>query len=133
MSDVTDTDKVYSYLDMEAALCIYEWLIEDVLPLDSKHPNAKAWQTYCDSVGSTVLRYNTAAEYAPWVLRVYDAALEIDPYAWENYFYDWEIVPEIMSKVEFIPEPMMSSDYDAVARSVLTTIVLRRNDASTET
>lgn len=79
--------KVYTSLEMEAALCIWEWL--------NTQPPA-AWTEYREQHGTVCLRWECADVFAPWVLKVYDGVKAIDDDAWDFFSYDWEVIPMIM-------------------------------------
>ncbi|TIW53858.1 MAG: hypothetical protein E5V54_24155 [Mesorhizobium sp.] len=89
-----DVPLVYSALEMEAALCVWEWLNEiTVVPKRSKAD--PAWLKYRELVGSVELRHYSI-EIAKFVLPVYDLLPE-----WFRAIgsYDWEIVPAIVGQI----------------------------------
>ncbi|RWP44344.1 MAG: hypothetical protein EOR04_05325 [Mesorhizobium sp.] len=82
---------VYSHLEMEAALCVWEHLCEITVVGDQ--PASPAWMEYREIIGSVELRHESI-EIGKWVLQVYDLLPE-----WYRAIgaYDWEIIPAIVS------------------------------------
>lgn len=99
---------VYSHLEMEAALCVWEWLNEiTVVPKRGKAD--PTWLKYREDIGSVELRHYSI-EIAKFVLPVYDLLPE-----WFRAIgsYDWEIVPAIVGEItpgEAFPDAKKARD-----------------------
>ncbi|TPL66570.1 hypothetical protein [Mesorhizobium sp. B2-4-1] len=90
-----EISEAYSHLEMEAALCVWEWLNEiTVVPKRGKAD--KAWLEYREGVGSAELRHESIT-IGKFVLQVYELLPE-----WyrSSGAYDWEIVPAIVSTLK---------------------------------
>ncbi|RWM32587.1 MAG: hypothetical protein EOR77_21390 [Mesorhizobium sp.] len=87
-----DVPLIYSHVEVEAALCVWEHLCEITVCTDKPDP---AWNEYRESIGSVELRHESI-EIGKWVLQVYDLLPE-----WyrASGAYDWEIVPAIVGKL----------------------------------
>ena len=93
----------WSTLEMEAALCVWEWINE--VTLDDGKPD---WIEYRDGVGSVELRHESM-KIGQWVLKVYDL---LPKWVRESGSYDWEIVPAICSELtpgEAYPTPKVAA------------------------
>ena len=104
---MTEKD-TFTYLEVEAALCIWEW-INDVTLGDERYI-IQDWKDLRDSVGSLEMRHASAITYAPWLLKVYDicTADKRDPFSCMSY--DWEVVPLIMSRCLYEGLPALAAD-----------------------
>lgn len=68
---------VYSHLQMEAALCVWEWLNEiTVVPKRGKAN--QTWLKYREDIGSVELRHYSI-DIGLWALKVYDLLLICPP------------------------------------------------------
>lgn len=85
----------YTALEMEAALCIWEWINDHTTTEEA--PAYPALNDAREAHGTFALRSAVPA-LATWLLTVYDAALAGE---WDSHSYDWEIVPAIMGLVEW--------------------------------
>lgn len=86
-----DNDKTQFSLDhVEAALCAWEWMIEHHLRNNSN--------SGLDAVGTATLRL-WCAELGPYIDEVYKL---MDYDIRSDVPFDWEIVPRIMERIEFI-------------------------------
>ena len=119
------TDKTFTYLEVEAALCIWEW-INDVTLGDERYI-IKDWKDLRDSVGSLEMRHTSAITYAPWLLKVYDicTADKRDPFFCMSY--DWEVVPLIMQQCLKDGEPALAAEDLPEPVSVARAVVERLN------
>ncbi|MBO6755722.1 MAG: hypothetical protein JJ902_05315 [Roseibium sp.] len=86
--------ETYTYLEMEAALCVWEW-INDVTLLNS-HIKRDNWVEIRNAVGSAELRHQSI-ELGRWCLRVFDICTKDDRDIFSAHSYDWDIIPEIMN------------------------------------
>lgn len=85
-----ELSNLWSTLEMEAALCVWEWLCDITVNTDEPHP---AWQEYREGIGSAELRHESML-IGKFVLQVYN----LTPDWWrETGSYDWELVPAIVS------------------------------------
>lgn len=85
----------YTHLQVEAALCVWEYL-NDVTLLDLSREDPQ-WVELRESVGSVELRH-ASIEIGIWALKVYDACTERDPSFFDGLAYDWEIIPAIVDR-----------------------------------
>lgn len=85
--------ETYSTLEMEAALCVWEW-INDVT-LGTENQRNEAWSKLREETGSIELRHSSMA-LGKWCLSVYDICTEGDPDIFDGLSYDWEVIPAIM-------------------------------------
>lgn len=86
-----EIDEAYSHLEMEAALCVWEYLNEITL-----NRPVKAWVEYRNKVGSVELRHESI-EIGKWALKVYELLPE---WFCEGYAYDWEVIPAIVDQLQ---------------------------------
>jgi len=110
------TDRTFSFLEVEAALCIWEW-INDVTLLIPPDKTRQNWVELRKAVGSVELRYNSAMLYAPWLLSIYDICTKDNKEFFEQnelYSYDWDVVPKIMSYIDpsadSLPDPQKTAE-----------------------
>lgn len=82
----------FSYLEMEAAMCVWECLNDWTLDDNSKDDE---WIALRESVGSVELRHQ-CIELAQWCLQVYDICTSDNPDRFEGFAYDWEVIPSIL-------------------------------------
>ena len=99
-------DEAFSRLEMEAALCVWEYLCEITVCCNTPDPK---WFSYRNNVGSVELRHESM-EIGKWALKVYDLLPE-----WyrDGKAYDWEIIPDIVGQVTpgcNCPNPRFSAD-----------------------
>lgn len=85
----------YTHLEVEAALCVWEYL-NDVTLLDPSRQDPQ-WVALRESVGSVELRH-ASIEIGIWALKVYDLCTERDPSFFDGLAYDWEVVPAIVDR-----------------------------------
>jgi hypothetical protein len=91
----TEAAKTFSYLEMEAALCIWE-CIESWTGGDNPRED---WEKLRGEVGSASLR-SASIELAPWLLSVFDICTKADRDFFDGIAYDWEVVPMIMNHID---------------------------------
>lgn len=84
----------FTYLEMEAALCVWECLNDWTLP-DSHETARQDWIEVREGIGSAELRHQSIA-LGQWLLKVYDICVAGDPHIFESMSYDWEVVPMIL-------------------------------------
>lgn len=83
----------YDFLQMEAALCIWETLL-DQGRYNSNHP---AIERAFEQHGSVAMRM-ACIPLADFVLAAYDSVDDPDQ-TWDQWVYDWEIIPAFLSLV----------------------------------
>ncbi|EFO30117.1 hypothetical protein TRICHSKD4_3692 [Roseibium sp. TrichSKD4] len=89
--------KDYTTLEMEAALCVWEWINEvTLLDHETKSPE---WITLRENLGSIELRHKSM-DLGKWCLKVFDICTKDDQDIFEGHPYDFEVIPAIMSFVE---------------------------------
>ena len=90
---MTDTTPQFNYLEVEAALCVWECINEWTLLLgDTGKPD---WIELREGVGSVELRHQSIA-IGQWCLKVYDLCTKDDPDFFDAASYDWEVIPMIL-------------------------------------
>jgi hypothetical protein len=82
----------FSYLDVEAALCVWEWINE----VTSEPRSIPAWVQIREDLGSAELRHQSIT-LGQWCLKIYDILTKHDPDFFDMISYDWEVIPLIMS------------------------------------
>jgi hypothetical protein len=108
-----DEAPTYSHLQVEAALCIWEEIIERTAKRrDSEHAALIAYRKNC---GTGALRHESIT-LAAYCLAVYDLLPE---HARDGYPYDWEIIPAILDTIDWSigPQALLAP---AVAAAVVT-------------
>lgn len=86
--------KQYSHLEMEAALCVWECLIEWTLGDAAEHHSD--WVELREGIGSVELRHQSMA-LGKWCLKIYDICTAHYPDFFEGSAYDWEVIPMILA------------------------------------
>jgi hypothetical protein len=96
---MTDEHKLYSLLQVEAALCIWEKLLRDydAIPFGADIPFGSYWRAR----GTAAMRHFSIA-LADYCLAVYDALTDDDKYGRP---YDWEIIPAILDTLDWAVGP----------------------------
>ena len=91
-------DKVFTHLEMEAALCVWEQLLEWT---GSNSPWWREdWAKLRDQIGTVELRHSSYV-LGRWCLEVYDKAKQIGGEdVFDGHAYDWEVIPAILLHVE---------------------------------
>lgn len=85
----------YSHLEVEAALCVWEYL-NDVTLLDQSRQDPQ-WVELREDVGSVALRH-ASIEIGKWALKVYDVCTRHDPSFFDGLAYDWEVIPAMVDR-----------------------------------
>lgn len=90
----------FSFLEMEAALCVWEWIIEQGLDTTG-NAFARSVVAWRDAVGTVEARH-ASYEIARYCLAVYEKGKELaGPEAWAGVPYDWEVIPAICLTIDF--------------------------------
>lgn len=89
------TEKKFDYLEVEAALCVWEWINDVTLGLGG-HNTSPEWIKLREEIGSGELRHQSIA-LGQWCLAVYDICVKHDPEFFDGIAYDWEVIPMIMA------------------------------------
>ncbi|RBO90477.1 hypothetical protein [Pseudochrobactrum asaccharolyticum] len=84
--------KLYSYDEINAALCVWECINEWTLDPDEK---IDKWVELRDGVGTLELRHQSI-ELAQWLLKVHSLCIKDDPDIFDQMSFDWEVVPHIL-------------------------------------
>ena len=97
----------YSYLQLEACLCVWEHLLSKIdrvgdNPHGEPEGNWGAFLDFWEERGSAEMRLTVTPRIAEWVLAVYDAGKTIDPDYWDMVSYDWDVVPAIVDEINWI-------------------------------
>jgi hypothetical protein len=95
----------YSALEAEAALCIWEDMLDrrDTFYKEAFTPN-----------GSVTMRH-LSLELAPFVLRVYDRIADEVCGMWS---YDWEVIPAILNTITFAASHTLPDETEAAAKAL---------------
>lgn len=120
--------KQYTHLEMEAALCVWEW-INDVT-LDDTPQMIEEWVTLREGVGSVELRHQSIV-LGKWCLKIYDLLTKQDGSFFEAMAYDWEVIPMMMryaSDPAGVPAIYKESlpDPNAIAQLVAREVLFQR-------
>jgi hypothetical protein len=86
---------IHSHLEMEAALCVWEFM--EAASNHDHRLRIEALADLRDRIGSAELRHASIA-IGRYCLRVYDL---IPQEARQGHAYDWEIIPAIVSTIDF--------------------------------
>ena len=112
----------FTHLEMEAALCIWEW-INDVTLSDTDQ-KIDVWATYREGVGCMELRSASSNIYAGWLLKVYDICQTAgEPF--DCMSYDWDVVPLIMEHCLHDGHPAASGDTLPDPRATAITVLAK--------
>lgn len=87
------SEKEYTYEEVEAALCVWEW-INDVT-LQHSPTVRQDWVELREGVGSCELR-DGSMTLGKWALKVYNHCLDLSPGIFDSMPFDWEVIPLIM-------------------------------------
>lgn len=85
---------VYTHLEMEAALCVWECINEWTVNAGDGQGDM-AWQELREGVGSVDLRH-ASMPLGQWCLKVYDLCTANDSAFFEGVSYDWDVIPLIL-------------------------------------
>lgn len=118
--EVVDTEKRFSSLELEAALCVWEEINErTVQDVTKRHAGLVAWR---EAYGSAQCR-NDCQVIGKFCLDVYDAGgADIHGVSvWDAWSYDWEVIPTILMTIDFDEHGFtLPSDISGTAATVLT-------------
>lgn len=90
----------FSFLEMEAALCVWEWIIEQGLDTTG-NAFARSVVAWREAVGTVEARH-ASYEIGRYCLAVYEKGKELaGPEAWGAIPYDWEVIPAICQTIDF--------------------------------
>ncbi|XHE14388.1 hypothetical protein PCC82_06540 [Agrobacterium deltaense] len=82
----------FSFLEMEAALCVWEWM------LDVGAKNVERWR---EAIGTAEAR-QTCFAIGRYCLEIYDLGKKMDgPNAWDGLSFDWDVIPAICETILF--------------------------------
>jgi hypothetical protein len=100
------TEKLYSHLEMEAALCVWECLNDWTLlahgdvhaaAINDDDDNIKTdWIALREGVGSVEMRHQSIV-LGQWCLKIYDICTKHDPDFFDGLAYDWEVIPMMLN------------------------------------
>ncbi|CAB4158741.1 hypothetical protein UFOVP706_27 [uncultured Caudovirales phage] len=96
------TDKIYTFLQLEAALCIWEWFCERGFGASSiANPLPDVWEAARSDEGTVAMRLHVTPALADVALAVYEKVEEdvTDNLCWS---YDWDYIPWVCSQIEAI-------------------------------
>lgn len=117
-------DKLYSHLEMEAALCVWEHINETTLE-DCKDVDCK-WTKLRQDVGSVEMRH-ASVEIGKWCLQIYDLCVDADRTIFDSMSYDWEVIPLIFSHLQYGGFPTIKpSNFPDVNETALAVIEAAR-------
>lgn len=104
-------DDFFTTLEMEAALCVWEWINEITVIPAVPDPE---WMGYRENIGSVELRHESM-KIGRWCLAVYE---HLPEWYCASGAYDWEIIPAIFG--ELTPAEPYPADHKAVAQHLIT-------------
>jgi len=85
----------FTFLEMEAALCVWECISEWTLSDCINGPGRPEWIELREDVGSAELRHQSIT-LGKWCVKVYDICTKHDKDFFDGVSYDWEVIPLIM-------------------------------------
>jgi hypothetical protein len=104
-----DKQQQFTYLEVEAALCVWECLNDWTLlahgdvhaaAINDEDDNIKTdWIALRENVGSAEMRHQSIP-LGQWCLKVYDICTKHDPDFFDGVAYDWEVIPLILEFAE---------------------------------
>lgn len=97
----------FTYLEMEAALCVWECLNDWTLHSEAHRDD---WVKLREAVGSVELRYQSI-ELGQWALKVYNFCIADDPELFDGTAYDWEVIPMILGYARNEDGPVIYADH----------------------
>lgn len=87
-------EKKFGYLEMEAALCVWEcindWTLRD------KPDDRQDWIELREAVGSGEMRHQSIA-LGQWCLKIWDILTAHDKLFFDGLAYDWEVIPMMLN------------------------------------
>jgi hypothetical protein len=89
----------FNYLDMEAALCVWECLNEWTLGDSINGPGQPAWIELREGIGAAEMRHQSIA-LGKWCLEIFDICTKRDRDFFDGVSYDWEVIPLILRYAE---------------------------------
>ena len=95
-----EREKEYTFLEMEAALCVWECLVE--MRQGWKHKGEDIIQKAWDDYGTVEMRLNVAVSIGRYAIEFYDmlpSGYVTDELGWS---YDWDFIPFVVSLVKDI-------------------------------
>jgi hypothetical protein len=92
-------EKEYTHLEMEAALCVWEHLIEITLGDHINGPGQPAWTELREGIGSVEMRHQSMV-LGKWCLKIYDLCTAHDQDFFDGISYDWEVIPMMLDYAE---------------------------------
>ncbi len=104
----------FSYLEMEAAMCVWECLNDWTLPPATKRTD---WIELREAVGSAELRH-ASIELGQWSLKVHELCTRRNPDIFDGFAYDWEVIPDILEHARDASGPVI---YEAALPAVAQT------------
>lgn len=94
----------FTYLEMEAALCVWEcindWTLED------ERSKRQGWVELREAVGSVELRHASIG-LGQWCLKVYDICTADEPLFFDGVSYDWDVIPMILGHAKNEDGPLI--------------------------
>lgn len=123
--------RVFTLLEMEAALCVWEATIErlEVERIEANEDTPPSPLIAAHEAFGTVTLRHASYEIGRFVLAVYDAGDTND--AWDGWAYDWEIVPAILDYVEWRVDCDPPFALPAIDPAIIAKTVLARLNAPT--
>ena len=89
----------YDFGDVEAALCVWEAILEAQLPT-CQGDLADRLREQFDGLGTGEMRSHAIA-IAMWAQKVWSAAFGADPETWDGIQFDWEFIPTVLRLVRW--------------------------------
>jgi hypothetical protein len=90
--------RIFTYLHVEAALCIWEWVDDCTQSRGDEH---RQMQAYRNEHGTCAMRED-CIHLAGYCLRVYDL---LPQELAQSIPYDWEIIPAIVGTIDWSVSP----------------------------
>lgn len=110
---MSDHAPVYSFLQFEASLCLWEHWAECRVKHDREE--GEGFAGFFNRHGTVQMRLMYCPVVAAWALQVYDYLKPVRDDL-DGFAYDWDIIPEIASHVDWsgrkprLPSPRTTAD-----------------------
>jgi hypothetical protein len=118
------TETKFSYLEVEAALCVWECINDWTLGVGGA-TTRNDWEALRKNTGSAELRH-WSIELGQWALQVYDICTKHDRDFFDGIAYDWEVIPMILDFVN-VDGAQTTSGVELPAPHNVASMVARRH------
>ena len=121
---MTDVETKFAYLEVEAALCVWECINDWTLGVGGATTRGD-WEALRKNTGSAELRH-WSIDLGQWALQVYDICTKHDRDFFDGIAYDWEVIPMILDFVN-VDGAQTTSGVELPAPHAVASMVARRH------